>query len=108
MSDRRNVLDLFEEQKSFFETTVKENIEKYRKGNCVLKIKDTNGRALSNAIVRVDQKSHAFRFGANLFMLDELETEQKNEDYKKAVADVFNMATLPFYWDTLEYDLQDP
>lgn len=35
-------------------------------------------------------------------MLDELETEEKNELYKKYFADVFNMATLPFYWDATE------
>ena len=35
-------------------------------------------------------------------MLDEFETEEKNEKYKKHFADVFNMATLPFYWDATE------
>ena len=52
--------------------------------------------------IKAKQKSHEFRFGANLFMLDELETEEKNEKYKKHFADVFNMATLPFYWDATE------
>ena len=28
--------------------------------------------------------------------------EEKNEKYKKHFADLFNMATLPFYWDALE------
>ena len=35
-------------------------------------------------------------------MLDELETEEKNEKYKKCFAELFNMATLPFYWRDLE------
>ena len=41
-------------------------------------------------------------------MLDKLETEKKNEAYKKAFVDVFNMATLPFYWDTLEPERGKP
>lgn len=108
MSNMRNVLEFFEEQKDFLETTVRENIEAYRKGDCVLTVKDANGRAVSHASVRVKQKSHAFRFGANLFMLDELETPEKNEKYKKSFADVFNMATLPFYWDSLEPERGKP
>ena len=108
MSDLRNVLDYFEEQKDFLETTVRENIEKHRKGNCILSIQDANGTAISNASVRIKQKSHAFRFGANLFMLDELESEEKNDAYKQAFADVFNMATLPFYWDALEPERGKP
>jgi hypothetical protein len=41
-------------------------------------------------------------------MLDELETEEKNEKYKKYFAELFNMATLPFYWDTLEPEKGKP
>lgn len=108
MSDRRNVLDLFEEQKEVVDRKVAEGIEKYRKGDGQIKIIDENGAVVSGAVVRVKQKTHEFRFGANLFMLDELETEEKNEKYKKYFADVFNMATLPFYWDTLEPERGNP
>ena len=41
-------------------------------------------------------------------MLDELESEGKNEKYKKYFSDVFNMATLPFYWDALEPERGKP
>lgn len=34
-------------------------------------------------------------------MIDEFESAEKNELYKKYFADAFNMATLPFYWDAL-------
>jgi len=108
MSSSENLLELFEQQKDFLETTVKENIEKYRKGDCVLTVRRADGRPLDNATVRIKQKSHAFRFGANIFMLDELETPEKNEKYKKCFADVFNMATLPFYWDSLEPERGKP
>ncbi|MBQ7329810.1 MAG: endo-1,4-beta-xylanase [Oscillospiraceae bacterium] len=108
MSERRKILDLFEEQKDFWEARVASGIEQHRKGDGRIKLVDQNGKPLSGVKVKLTQKSHQFRFGANIFMLDELETEEKNEAYKKAFADVFNMATLPFYWDTLEPERGKP
>lgn len=102
MSGRRNILKGFEENKDFFEKVVNEGIEKHRKGDCTLVLTDEDGSKISGAVVKIKQKSHEFRFGANLFMLDELESEEKNELYKKAFASVFNMATLPFYWNSTE------
>lgn len=108
MSERRKILDLFEEQKDVWEARVASGIEQHRKGDGRIKLIDQNGKPLSGVKVKLKQKSHSFRFGANLFMLDELETEEKNEAYKKAFADVFNMATLPFYWDSLEPERGNP
>ena len=102
MTDRQRVLELFEEQKDFFNEKISNGIENYRKGNAEIQIKDSYGNPIRNAKIKITQTSHEFRFGANIFMLDELETPEKNEKYKKYFADVFNMATLPFYWDPLE------
>ena len=102
MSDRRNVLQMFEEQSEYMADRVNSGIEKYRKGNAQIVVKDSGGNGIPNAKIKVKQKSHEFKFGANLFMLEELETEEKNELYKKYFADVFNMATVPFYWKDLE------
>ena len=84
------------------EERVNSGIEKYRKGDAQIVVKNSSGEVIPNANIKVTQKSHEFRFGANLFMLEELETEEKNELYKKYFADVFNIATLPFYWKDLE------
>lgn len=108
MESRRKILDLFEEQKEYWEERTKAGIEENRKGNATIKICDNNGKEISGACVKACQKSHEFRFGANLFLLDELESEEKNEKYKKYFSDVFNMATLPFYWDTLEPERGKP
>ena len=102
MSERRRVLELFEEYKPYMEDRIEHGIELYRKGYAYLSVKDTDGNAVPNAKITVKQKSHEFRFGANLFMLDELETPEKNEAYKKNFRETFNMATLPFYWDATE------
>lgn len=102
MNDRKKILDLFEQQKEYTDKRVSEDIEKYRKGNAEIIVTDKRGKPIHNVEIKAKQKSHEFRFGANLFMLDEFETEEKNEKYKKHFADVFNMATLPFYWDATE------
>ncbi len=102
MTDRKKVLELFEAQKDFMDTTVQSEIERNRKGYATIVIKDAKGNLVPNATVAAEQISHEFRFGANLFMLDELETDEKNAAYKRLFAQTFNMATLPFYWDATE------
>ncbi len=98
MELRSEVLKHFEDPNSPWRKEALENIEKYRKGDVKIKLVDKSGAPLTGAEVRLKQKSHEFKFGANIFMLDELETEEKNETYKRKFAELFNMATLPFYW----------
>ena len=100
--DRNKVLEFFEGNKDFFDGTVNANIEKYRKGDMSICIIDKNGNNASNAKIKIKQKKHEFKFGANLFMLDELETNEKNQLYKDYFKNTFNMATLPFYWSSVE------
>ena len=102
MSGASKVYEIFEEHREFFDKTVPAGIEKHRKGDGKITVADKNGTPIKDAKIKINQKSHEFRFGANLFMLDELETEEKNEKYKKCFAELFNMATLPFYWRDLE------
>ncbi len=108
MNDRKIVLELFEQQKEYTDKRISEGIEKYRKGNAEIIVTDKNGKPIPNVSIKAKQKTHEFRFGANLFMLDELETDEKNEKYKEYFANVFNMATLPFYWDSLEPQRNNP
>ena len=102
MSERRKILELFEEQKEYLAEKINFGIEQYRKGYANISVKDSCGNPVPGAKITVNQKSHEFKFGANLFMLDELESDEKNEAYKRHFADIFNMATLPFYWDSIE------
>ena len=102
MSDRRKVLELFEKNKEMMESRINYGIENFRKGYANITVSDENGNAIPNAKIKVTQKTHEFKYGANLFMLDELETDEKNDAYKKYFAEAFNMATLPFYWYATE------
>ena len=108
MSERRKVLELFEANKEETQKKVSEGIEKYRKGDLKITVTDKEGNPIPDAKVSVKQKNHEFRFGANIFLLDEMESDEKNAEYKKRFADVFNMATLPFYWRDLELERGKP
>ena len=99
--DRKDVLKFFEKNEEFFESTVNENIEKYRKGTSCITVVDKNGHSVENARISINQISHEFKFGANIFLLEELETEEKNRLYKEYFKNLFNMATLPFYWNSV-------
>ena len=81
--DRKDVLKFFEKNEEFFESTVNENIEKYRKGDSCITVVDNNGHSVENARISINQISHEFKFGANIFLLEELETQEKNRLYKE-------------------------
>lgn len=109
MSERReNVMKPFIEQADYMNERIHNGVEANRKGFATLHIVDANGNPVSGAKLNIEQKTHDFHYGANLFMLDEMETPEKNEAYKKLFADAFNMATLPFYWNDLEPEQDKP
>ncbi len=99
---RQEVVKKFRDFEKETETRVKYGIELYRKGNFRIAVVDENGNPIKNAKIKLTQKGHEFKYGANLFMLDELETPEKNELYRKYFSETFNMATLPFYWNSVE------
>ena len=74
------------------------NIEKHRKGDHTLQLLDKDGKPAAGARVHVKLVNHAFRHGANLFMLDEFEDEETNRRYREEFPKYFNAATLPFYF----------
>ncbi|MGI6279576.1 MAG: endo-1,4-beta-xylanase, partial [Acutalibacteraceae bacterium] len=92
----------FEQNRDLMEGRVKEGIEKYRKGYCMLRFVDSKGHPLKGKKVHINQKSHDFQYGANIFMLDEFEKQEDNIKYRELFKQYFNLATVPFYWDALE------
>lgn len=100
----QTALKYFEENKAWMEDRIESGIEANRKGWAKLKFVDSEGNPVSGVKLHLEQKSHDFRFGCNLFMLDELETEEKNKKYKEMYPTFFNLATIPFYWANLELE----
>lgn len=108
MSRRNDVMALFDENREYMEERINAGIEQNRKGYCSIEAADADGKPVGGVKIKAVQKKHEFKFGANLFMLDELETPEKNEKYKMYFKDLFNLATLPFYWDDLEPEKGKP
>ena len=91
-----------EEHRDLLEGRVKADIEKYRKGDCKLRFCDKDGKPQAGKTVKITQKTHDFKYGANIFMLDEFPEEECNARYREYYKKYFNLATVPFYWDGLE------
>ena len=110
--NKKEIRDLwmkgFEEEKELLSGRVQKDIETHRKGFCKLRILNADGTPLKNSSVTVRQKHHDFQYGANIFMLDEFPDEEQNQRYREAFKNHFNLATVPFYWDTLEPDRGAP
>ena len=102
MSKREDLLRHFDRYREETDRRVAEGIEKNRKGDVALRFVDGSGKPVQGARVKATLKKHAFLFGGNLYGLDQLERPEKNTVYREKFKEVFNMATLPIYWNTLE------
>ena len=102
MDHYREILKAFEVGKDVMQDKISSGIENHRKGRITLNFTTQDGTVPDGLKVRIVQKSHEFKYGANLFLLDELKSPKDNERYRDFFAETFNIATLPFYWDTLE------
>ncbi len=108
MYNRRAILKSFEENKSFIDAKLSETIQKHRKGTGTLQLTDDSGQPIEGACVEIKQTGHVFKYGANIFMLDEFESEEKNKLYRERFKEICNIATLPFYWRDLEPEQGNP
>lgn len=77
-----------------------ERIERYRKGNVTIFVNDEAGLQINNATVQIDMLRHDFLFGTTIFELFNGGSLEK--DYEDKFAQLFNYATLPFYWSQYE------
>ena len=77
---------------------IREGIEAHRKGDLRIRVVDKDGCPVQGAAVSVNQTGHAFRYGANIFMLDEFDSEEMNQAYRRLFKEHFNTATVPFFW----------
>jgi endo-1,4-beta-xylanase len=73
-------------------------IEKHRKADAKIRVVDAGGGPLSGVKVSVEQISQEFLFGCNIYMFDHCKTDAQNTAYKSRFADLFNYATIGFYW----------
>ena len=108
MSYRDNLLKYFDENKDYMDARVSHGIEWYRKGAATLNFVENGSKKAGNITVEIKQKNHEFKYGANIFMLDEFENEEKNKLYREKFPAALNLATIPFYWSDLEPERGKP
>lgn len=97
MSRKDIALKYIELNKEQTEPRIKGDIEAYRKGDVKITVEGAE-----DFTVELVQKNHEFKHGANIFLLGEFHDEDKEKEYRKKFAECFNLATVPFYWSTLE------
>ncbi len=80
----------------------------HRTASATLEVQDASGRPLADSDVVVEQVEHAFGFGCIGFELlppapaGEGESDEDRERMAAQWLEVFNTATLPFYWGQFE------
>ncbi len=101
--DRDAVMRYFRESEEATDARVRAGIEANRKGDATLLFVDAEGRACERVHVKIRQKRHDFKHGANLFGLGETKNgAEAAAAYRELFAAAFNLATVPFYWITDE------
>lgn len=83
---------------------IDQDIEKYRKADAVLNLEAVS----EGTVVEVEQLCHDFVFGANIFNFNQLGSQAYNRKYKAVFGELFNSATIPFYWKNFELEANHP
>ena len=82
-------------------------IRENRMGPATVVVRDGAGNPLPGARVSVRLARHAFLFGANLCGWQQF-GDSRDREYLNRFRDLFNYATLPFYWQLYELEQGRP
>lgn len=86
----------------------KQRIAAHRQGDGIIIVRGTNGKPVAGAAVKVEQLQHDFLFGCNFFMFARFQDAEREEEYRRRFAALFNYATLGFYWRSYEPERGKP
>ncbi len=92
----------FTEQRELMEDKINSGIEANRKGYFKINFVDKEGNPVKGADLKIRQKTSEFKFGCNIFKLGCFKTDKENALYEEYFSKLFNMATIPLYWDDFE------
>jgi GH35 family endo-1,4-beta-xylanase len=77
-------------------------IERIRKRDLRIRVLDAQGRPRPDVPVSARQVRHAFLFGCNIYQFDRYTEPALNDAYRVRFRELFNYATLGFYWKHYE------
>jgi GH35 family endo-1,4-beta-xylanase len=86
----------------------KERIDKHRKGDGLIVVRDKQGKPVPGATVKIEQFRHDFLFGCNFFMFGRLRDPGHEAQYRERFKALLNYATLGFYWSAYERERGKP
>ncbi len=102
MSRTDTILAGFRREEDLIKDRLDYSIRHHRTGKGSLQVVDEAGKPIAGAKIHLNLKDHDFKMGANIFMLEEFECAEKNQAYRELFPQIFNLATVPFYWSDLE------
>lgn len=76
------------------------DIERNRKADALIRVRDREGRPIPGARVSLSQRTHDFIFGCNALQLGQMGTH--NGAFEEAFARLFNLATTTICWSVTE------
>ena len=83
-------------------------IEQHRKEDVRIKVLDVNGNPVGGVVISIEQNSHEFLFGSNIFKWGICRSEEDNKAYNDRYAALLNYATLGYYWWSYEAERGKP
>lgn len=89
---------------SDIQSKIDEDIDLNRKADAICQLKNVS----KVTEVKVEQIEQSFLFGGNIFLFGDLGSTEKNKRYEDTFGSLFNAATIPFYWKTLEQEKGKP
>jgi GH35 family endo-1,4-beta-xylanase len=87
---------------------IERGIEDNRKGWGEIELVGPDGQPLAGARIELRQVRHEFHFGANGFLHQQFEEQERNVAHDEAFKALFNLAVVPFYWSDLEPEQGKP
>lgn len=84
------------------QSRIDEGIRLHRQSDAVIRVVGFDGKPMPGVKVRAAQHDSPFQFGSNIFKLGNYADAVLNRGYEDAFCALFNGATVPFYWRTLE------
>ncbi|MBM4019252.1 MAG: hypothetical protein FJ288_13175 [Planctomycetes bacterium] len=85
-----------------------EGVEQFRKSSAAVRVVGADGKAAADAAVAVELARHDFLFGCNIYKFDRYTLPEQNAAYKRRFAELFNYATVGFYWRWYEPERGKP
>jgi GH35 family endo-1,4-beta-xylanase len=87
---------------------VEERILRVRSGDMRVLVRGAGGEGVPDAEVRLEMTRSAFLFGCNFYSLNPQSREPWQIAYQREFTQLFNYATLPFYWGGFEAERGKP